>query len=541
MALTHVCLWKEGEGYCRISAEEAARLYPDSGVSARSGTFVCELCAQNVLLTAPAKKVIRHFRHDPASPNKECDDRQAAFDDNYGRRMYSMSSHTMPLRIVVDGRAMQFQIGFFSLPDDSPASCRRIHIESEGNFPRSYSFSEVAGARGLQYLDAGSIPVEKYTLTYDEPNAELRNYWPAEVPGISRSGTFFRKATGKRILAGGKAFAGETYYLLDKRRLADRIPDIESRELLSCSDGKSGTWFLYEVRILRFSKEAASFFLKRAVFLTERPFRFFSIWPLCKRMPGFIFYGEKTSYLYFYIQGSDAAIRVYPQKEGSVFGKNLQKGKVVRVPASDKEQLALFGISGALGFAYLRKIPYRIHRQKPAVWLRTPDGKDFLPGDRGAGSAEQNEFYLQPPVQDALQIFSRYDGQVIYHRDDRIIGRQFLKACEWVQTKIALRGCILEIYQGCDCVRKLIFGRAVRSFAMRSLSAKQEDEEILCRLKKSRGEWMIIPAGWRAAAAVPSDLPLTRKWLLAAIQAGKIRRDAYWFLVWKLHHETKGK
>ena len=71
-------------------------MYP-YGASARSGHFVCELCAQNVLLTVPGMNV-QHFRHDPASPNKECDERQASFDPNYGRSLRALNSHINALR-----------------------------------------------------------------------------------------------------------------------------------------------------------------------------------------------------------------------------------------------------------------------------------------------------------------------------------------------------------------------------------------------------------------------------------------------------------
>lgn len=68
MPLSHVCVWDADIGYKRISLESACKMYPN-GASAKSGYFVCELCAQNVLLTAPGVNV-RHFRHDPSSPIK---------------------------------------------------------------------------------------------------------------------------------------------------------------------------------------------------------------------------------------------------------------------------------------------------------------------------------------------------------------------------------------------------------------------------------------------------------------------------------------
>lgn len=111
MPLTHVCVWDSKTGYRRVTVEEACEMYP-YGASARSGHFVCELCAQNVLLTAPGMNV-QHFRHDPASPNKECDERQASFDPNYGRSLRALNSHIMPLRLVVTGSIFSLQLGFF--------------------------------------------------------------------------------------------------------------------------------------------------------------------------------------------------------------------------------------------------------------------------------------------------------------------------------------------------------------------------------------------------------------------------------------------
>ena len=45
MPLSHVCVWDADIGYKRISLESACKMYPN-GASAKSGYFVCELCAQ---------------------------------------------------------------------------------------------------------------------------------------------------------------------------------------------------------------------------------------------------------------------------------------------------------------------------------------------------------------------------------------------------------------------------------------------------------------------------------------------------------------
>ena len=150
MSLTHVCVWDPKIGYRRVSIDEACALHP-YGVSARSGYFVCELCAQNVLLTAPGANV-QHFRHDPSSPNKECDERQSSFDPTYGRFLHGLSSHIMPLHIQMAGTKFILQLGFFS-PPDSKARCEKIKIATDSHQVFEYSFERIARI-GTTYLDA---------------------------------------------------------------------------------------------------------------------------------------------------------------------------------------------------------------------------------------------------------------------------------------------------------------------------------------------------------------------------------------------------
>lgn len=169
MPLTHVCVWDSKIGYRRITVEEACKMYP-YGASARSGHFVCELCAQNVLLTVPGMNV-QHFRHDPASPNKECDERQASFDPNYGRSLRALNSHIMPLRLVVTGSIFSLQLGFF-YPPDNKAHCDKIKIAGDSHQVYEYSFERIERI-GTTYLSVGSIPSQIYCVEYINANPEL--------------------------------------------------------------------------------------------------------------------------------------------------------------------------------------------------------------------------------------------------------------------------------------------------------------------------------------------------------------------------------
>ena len=284
MPLSHVCVWDADIGYKRISLESACKMYPN-GASAKSGYFVCELCAQNVLLTAPGVNV-RHFRHDPSSPNKECDERQAHFDPLYGRRLRNLNSHLMPLRITVAKESFALQMGFFC-PPDSEARCDKIRITTNSGKAYEYSFERIERG-GTTYLNIGETPSREYNLEYINAAADLVKFWPSKVPGISSSGSFFDERTGQILPSGAKAYFGDSYYLLQSKPLGDPPTGLEVSEVLRTKTGSLATWYLYKIQIKRFSEITAKFFLKYAIFLTEHPTKFYPIWPAYIKEPYWI-------------------------------------------------------------------------------------------------------------------------------------------------------------------------------------------------------------------------------------------------------------
>lgn len=72
-SLTHVSMCSE-HGWKRITADEAAKMYPEGIVSAESGLFMCELCGQYVTLTYGDKNV-RHFKHPTSEKSENCPER----------------------------------------------------------------------------------------------------------------------------------------------------------------------------------------------------------------------------------------------------------------------------------------------------------------------------------------------------------------------------------------------------------------------------------------------------------------------------------
>lgn len=270
MPLTHVCVWDSKIGYRRVTVEEACRMYP-YGAAASSGHFVCELCTQNVLLTVPGV-YNQHFRHDPSSPNKECDERQAYFDPTYGRSLRGLNSHIMPLRLVLTGASYLLQLGFFC-PPDNKAYCDKIKISTDSHQLFAFSFERL-NRIGTTYLDVGTIPSRVYGVEYLNANVELSKYWSTKITGVSSTGSFFDGRTGQILQPGGKAYFGNFYYLLQQRPLNIHPRDIEATEICRTSVDVFTTWYLYRIRIKNFSAKSAQFFLTYSIFLTEKPTKF---------------------------------------------------------------------------------------------------------------------------------------------------------------------------------------------------------------------------------------------------------------------------
>lgn len=280
MPLSHVCVWDADIGYKRISLESACKMYPN-GASAKSGYFVCELCAQNVLLTAPGVNV-RHFRHDPSSPNKECDERQAHFDPLYGRRLRNLNSHLMPLRITVAKESFALQMGFFC-PPDSGARCDKIRITTNSGKAYEYSFERIerGGTSRLRRLIGDSehrfVNVFRETCGEDsrrpqfgmytgrtpyagkEPKRSADRSLVATYSEMLNAETDEEKAFLQKLIKDGKFPVKEDFHeFLRKLYDSNHIPDDEDAELVTrfemqrfCPDILITNYSMLEYMLLR--------------------------------------------------------------------------------------------------------------------------------------------------------------------------------------------------------------------------------------------------------------------------------------------------
>lgn len=503
MPLTHVCIWDPQVGYRRITVDEACRLYP-YGVSASSGHFVCELCAQNVLLTAPGAN-IRHFRHDPASPNKECDERQASFDPTYGRRrLQSFNSHAMPLRIAVRGNGFVLQLGFF-WPPDARARCEKIKIAGESGQLYEYSFERIEHT-GTTYLDVGGVPSKRYQLDYINANNELNRYWAGEAQGVPSRGAFFDGGSGRMIQLGGRAYSGNAYYLLQRGMLyGGECRDIEADQIACVQAGAASPWYLYRIRVRQFSENAAKFFLKRSIFLTEKPTKFYPLWPPYVKDSYYIYHNN--SEFYFYLCGDDAELKAYP---ATAEASAVQDGRLYKLYTGGREQLVSLGKSGALGFSYLIKGPLNKKAPLPPVTVSDQSGIEL-----------EGETCSRLPKGKLISVSCRYDGKAVVRRRGKIDHVYRLCGGQDLILDGLLMDMEIEFYQGLDRVRTIRFQQKKTGG-----DAMAEDQALVKRLNACGGPMVPVSHAAGAMAGKYASHPRTRQWLYRALRQGKISREA---------------
>ena len=506
MPLTHVCVWDSEIGYRRVTVEEACELHP-YGAKASSGYFVCELCAQNVLLTAPGIN-IQHFRHDPSSPNKECDERQSYFDPTYGRSLRGLNSHVIPLRLVVKGSSFSFELGFFN-PPSQKAHCDRIRIASDSHQTFEYSFERIEKI-GTTYLNVGNIPSKVYGINYINANDELLKYWSDKVTGVSSSGSFFDARTGRILLPGAKAYSRNSYYLLQKRQLTIVPKDLQIQEINRVRAADYSTWYLYKIQVKQFTARAAKFFLSHSIFLTEKPTKFFPIWPVYIEDPLFIYHNSSS--FYFYLCGDDAELRAYPAKSNTL---DTHDGKLYKLYTKEREQLISLGKSGALGFSYLIKQPLSKNAKQSKLTIKDATGAELT-----------EDSYTKLPKAKHILVSSQYDGKAIVRKKQKTAHIYKLSSEQDLLIDELTLGTEICFYHGCDCVRTIRFEQP-----QTDTDVSQLDRLLVAKLQSCTGPNVPIPHSFGSTAGKFESYPRTRQWLYAAIRQGEISNKALRILI----------
>ena len=504
MPLTHVCVWDSKIGYHRITVEEACELYPYE-VSASGGHFVCELCAQNVGFSkARVDTGTRYFFHSSATQNKVCEDRQLQLAKAGGRYLNALNSYVMPLRISVTGSTFSLQLGFF-YPPTQKAHCDKIKIAGDSHQMYEYSFERIESI-GTTYLDVGTMPSRNYWLDYINANDELKRYWTNKVPGVNAEGAFFDYQSGRMLQPGGKAYSGNTYYLLQRHSLYSYFCcDIEATEITRIQTNSFSSWYLYRIRVKQFTEYAAKFFLKRSIFLTEKPTRFYPVWPPYVEEPNFIYHNANE--FYFYLCGDDAELKAYPATANVL---DTHDGRLYKLYTRGREQLISIGKSGALGFSYLIKQPLNRNVSPPTVVI-----SDHV------GNVLTEEIYTKLPKSKLISVSCRYDGKAIVRRKGKTEHIYKLSAERSLTIDELSFGTEIHFYQGCDYIRSIRFEQNKASFDVLAL-----DDALVKELNACSGPMISVTHTVGTLASKFAAYPQTKKWLYITMRQGEISRKA---------------
>jgi hypothetical protein len=509
MPLTHVCVWNSKIGYRRVTIDEANKQYPYT-VSADTGVFVCELCAQNVGFSkARADTGSRYFFHSSAEENKDCEDRQIQIFNSASQRLTSLSSHTMPFRIAVNGSTFTLQLGFF-YPPDHKAYCDRIKIANNDTHQTfEYSFERIERI-GTTYLNVGTVPSRKYGIDYVNANAELKKYWSNEAIGASTTGSLFDGRTGHILLLGAKAFSTNSYYLLQKEQLTKTPKDLQIQEINRVRSTDYITWYLYKIQVKQFTAPAAQFFLRYSIFLTEKPTKFYPIWPVYIEDPLFIYHN--SSNFYFYLCGDDAELKSYPATPNAL---DTHDGKLYKLYTQEREQLISLGKAGSLGFSYLIKQTLSKKASQPNLSIKD-----------AAGTELTEDSYSKLPKSKFISVSCQYDGRAIVHRNQKIEHIYKLSSEQDLLIDGLAFGTEIHFYHGCDCVRTMRFERT-----QIDTNTAEQDHILVNKLQACTGPKVPIPHSLGSFAGRYESYPRTKQWLYTTLRQGEISRKALRILI----------
>ncbi len=473
-------------------------MYPNTTVSAKSGHFVCELCAQNVCFTAKGTNA-RHFRHDSAAQNKTCEERQ----QSYSRTIQALNSHPMPLRLQVNGSQFMFQLGFFR-PSDKSIYCNRITITGDSHQKYEFSFERIESI-GTTFLGVGSIPSRNYWLQYDNPSPGLKKYWDNEVPGVEASGSFFECDSGKMLYPRGKAYWEKTYYLLRQTRLyVTSYDDIDATEVAK-SISSNSTWYLYRIKAKQFSARSARFFLKYSIFLTDKSTKFYPIWPAYIEDPYFIYHNSAE--FYFYLCGDDAELKSYPATANVVSTDN---GRLYRISTIDREQLISLGKSGSLGFSYLVRKELNQRASTATVAITDVNGNELTDSVQSV-LPKSRIVFIDAAFDGKVSVLQNKNEQATY----RLVGHERLSV-----DPISF-GTEILVFQGLDLVQRVSFEKITCI-----TDPQRNDDRLVKALLACKGKIVSVPHSLGAMIHALPDFPLTQQWLREAIHKRKMPRSA---------------
>ena len=503
-SLTHVCMWS-GNGWKRITAEQAAALHPGGTVSAHSGLFMCELCGQYVILTDGDIRT-RYFKHSAYEKSKDCPERTfgASYSISYGSQ-----DHDLPIRITsVSSSSFRLEIGLIRAPISSLAKDFRIEIKPKGVFDVSYVFTkERLNCDSITYLPIGERPFEKYTLSFQNGSDKLREFWPTEVNGINPQGTLFEKASGKKLSYDADVEIGKEYYLLKrshisiKSRIGMRIQKITQKQF------GLETWTLYVVSASVFNEDTARFYLDFHCRLTDHPVSLQPVWPLF--VEGNYIVKHNQNSMYMLVEGNVAAVKTFPSATVRQLKYSSSHSKIYEVFCSGRQQLISTGRTRALQYTYFWKEPLNQIGPHPELSVTDLLGATVAPGETG---------FL--PRNNTLRFKSTFDGELIVSNNNRVVDKRKISAGKNIELDGLAYGLSVQVVIGLDIIWQIDFKKQQSAVA-------NDETEILKQISNVSGAIIPAPHSLRNILAGMNRYPQICQWIRKCIKDGTINEQSY--------------
>ena len=504
-SLTHVCMWI-GNGWKRITVEQAAKLHPGGTVSARSGLFMCELCGQYVTLTDEGHRT-RYFKHSAYEKSKECPER------TFGPSItssYESQEHELPIRIVnISSSSFSFEVGLIRVPKNLIAKNLQIILKPKEAYFGAYIITkERLRQDAITYLPLGERPFKNYILDLQNCNRELRNFWPEAIKGIDPEGTLFERSSGKKILYDADVRIQNEYYLLKRGYEIDQS-QYNSIKIVRVAKKQYDweVWTLYLVSASDLNEEAARFFLNFHCRLTDNPVLLQPVWPLF--VEGNYIIKHNQSSIYMLVEGNAASFKTFPSSTVHRLINNSTQLKLYEVFCSNRQQLISVGRTRALEYTYFWQEPLIQEGKLPEIKVTDGDENQIFPG----------ETYILPSKK-MLHVQSPYDGYLIILKNDNLIEKRKIIADVNLEFGDITFGLSIQVIIGLDVVWQIDFKK------QRSI-IPDDGMKLLKYITAGTGATIPLPHSLRNILAGMKRFPEICQWIRKCIKKGCINEQSY--------------
>ena len=482
MPLSHVLMWTEEHGYRRVTPDEATLLYPEK-VSARSGLFICEICKERVTFTAEGRQA-RHFRHDSAALNKDCEERSVQYDSARYVWSFQRDLQVLPLRLVQTEGQYRLELGLLALSIEQLErySGQMLYLKGQSiTKVFSYDITERFFPDQLTWLGVGDVPDSRYSLSISGGRA-LPPLWPHQVEGIENP-ALFDAETGKRLPPSPYVVVGREYILAikDNDFNTGNPEDIHVVYIFPQEHRWNG-WNLYRVKARQFNRSAACFFLQVRATLTRHPPSIFPLWPTFVRTPHLIYHNADD--IFVFVEGEGSNIYLFP--EGKKFDCGNEHARIICFMAGTRKQM-LSGIHMEqlleVGPSHILRYDYFIRRELNQT---APQPEVSIKDQRG--TILQEDWIKGIPPRGKIRISASFDGEVWLEHDGFLVNRKKLKGGDELELTVNT-GQTLTIFQGLDRIRSIVFARPNLSRPGVGLNKGLWNDALLCRrLRRLTGD-----------------------------------------------------